>query len=105
MAEFRVRTRLHGLAALMAVLVLGFCLSSAVPAMGADLGCQGAESGGSVCAQPGTAGPILVVVPEVSLLHPDRGTRAWLTAPADPVSGPELHADHSTPRAPPLALA
>ena len=96
---------LHGLAALMAVLVLAFCLSSAVPAMGVDLGCQGAEAGGRICAQPGTAGLILVVVPEMSLLQPERGTLAWLIAPADPVSGPEFHADRSTPRAPPLVLA
>ena len=105
MAKFRARAGRHGLAALMAVLVLGFCLSSAVPAMGADLGCQGAESGGRICAQPGTAGLILVVVPEMSLLQPDRGTPGWLTAPPDPVSGPEFHADRSTPRAPPFALA
>jgi hypothetical protein len=104
-AGFRARAGLHGLAAVMAVLVLGFCLSSAVPAMGADLGCQGAEAGGRICAQPGTASLILFVVPEMSHLQPDRGTAAWLGAPAEPVSGLEFHADRSTPRAPPFALA
>lgn len=104
-AGFRARAGLHGLGALMALLVLGFCLSSAVPAMGADLRCQGVEAGGRICAQPGTAGLILVIVPEMSLLQPERDTAFWLTAPADPVSGSEFHGDRSTPRAPPLARA
>jgi hypothetical protein len=95
------RARYWRLALPLAVLLLMFCLSAALPAAAEEPACGGLDSSERVCAQSGTTTPILAVVldlPPVQTLYLP-GTLALPDgASADPV---QHHADLSTPRAPP----
>lgn len=83
----------------LAVLLLMFCLGAVVPAMGP--GCGESDSAARVCAQSGTATPILAVVHALPPIQ-------TLVLPGMPLSPEKIsaepmqhHADPSTPRAPP----
>lgn len=92
------------IAAVLAVLVAAFCLSSVAPAASPDLGCQGLEASPKMCAQPGASDPLPEVVQDVRPLQ-------WTGAPAarlprTPLPRPvfQTHAGPSAPRAPPFSL-
>lgn len=96
-----IRGRYRGMAAPLAVLLLMFCLSVALPAGADETGCGGLDTSGRICTQSGSAMPIVAVVhdqPPIQTfvvpgiaLSPDGVS-------AEPV---QHHADPSTPRAPP----
>jgi len=85
----------------LAVLLLMFCLSTALPAVADEPACGGLDSSERVCAQSGSATPLLGVVHELppiqTLVLPS------IPLPPDGTSSEPLqhHADIATPRAPP----
>ena len=96
-----------GVAAIIAALVLVFCLSSAAPAMAEPAACQGLEPSPKVCAQPSAAGAIdhLFGLAEHAL------PTQWVPAQTGLVSsGPgerlvtQFDLVPSAPRAPPFSL-
>jgi hypothetical protein len=96
-----IRVRCWGAAAPLAVLLLMFCLSAVLPAAADEPACGGLDSSERVCAQSGTATPILAVVHQLPSIQP-------LVFPGMPVSPDRVtpepaqhHADPYTPRAPP----
>lgn len=96
---------LRGVPAVLAVLVLVFCHSSAAPTPGAEPGCQGPELSARICGQSGASDPIPALVQHVPLVQ--RGSASTTSALVLPptVSAPQFHSNPSTPRAPPSSLA
>lgn len=99
------RVERRGLAAVIAVLVLACCLTSVAPALAADAGCGMSGPSARICAPPGAADSVLAAPPQMPLVPPRPASAAWLPSTSVvPVVVP-LHADPSTPRAPPVSLA
>jgi hypothetical protein len=95
------RARVRGLAAVLAVLLLVFCLSAVGPAVEDKGACSGLDPSERICAQSGTVGPTPVVAHQLVAIHTVALPATPL--PRDKVSPePVQHrADPSTPRAPP----
>ncbi len=95
------------LAAVLAVVVAGFCLAiEAGTAHAAGDGCPASESSPRFCAQAGPgdqAVPGLTVAALVPPPGPELGD--WLPVSAAPPPAVRFHADVSRPRAPPLLPA
>lgn len=95
---------MRGVAAVIAVLLLLFCLSSVAPSLAAETGCQGPDSSVRFCGQSGLADPIPVVVSPVFLMQGDQAATASLPWRAIALLVPQFHGGPSTPRAPPFSL-
>ncbi len=94
-----------GLAALLAVLMAAFCLSSVAPAAAADPGCPGFAPSLRTCAQPGAPDPIPVIVQGALPVQGTEVPTGWLPLAPLPQGLFQLHAGPSTPRAPPFSRA
>jgi len=95
------RRRCWRVAVPLAVLLLMFCLSAVLPAVADAPACGGLDSSERVCAQPGTAAPVLAIVhdlPSIQALVLPSMPLSPDGASCEPV---QHHADLSTPRAPP----
>jgi hypothetical protein len=94
-----------GTAAVLAVLVMAFCLSSLTPAMAGDAGCQVPEPSARICGQSGDPHSISVAVQDVAPVLGASASTAWPPVASLPVVVSQFHAGPSTPRAPPFFLA
>ena len=98
-------TRIHSsrskVAVPLALLVLMFCLSIALPATGYESGCGGLESAGRVCAQSGGVTPVLAVVQDQPPIRAFALPGVPLAPDGASVEPVQHHADPSAPRAPP----
>ena len=89
-------------AAVLAALLLVFCLSSVAPADPAGMGCQGPEPSPRMCGQPGASKPLIVLSPEIPQVEWQQAVVVSLEpAPRSEII-PQFHPDLSAPRAPPL---
>src|SRR6266508_2806652 len=89
-------------AAVLAALLLVFCLSSIAPADPAGMGCHGPEPSPRMCGQPGASEPLIVLSPEVPQFEWQRAAFVSLEpAPRNEII-PQFPLDPSAPRAPPL---
>lgn len=96
----------RGVAALLVLFVLAFCLSGAIPIAGAEPGCHDPEPCLRICTQSSTLGFItVVVIQQVLSLHwaPPSTGRVWIASLGRPAS--QFRAGPFTPRAPPFSLA
>jgi hypothetical protein len=98
------RTNLCWMAAVVAALLLLFCLSSAVPALAGENGCHGSDSSARICAQSGIANPIPVVLEQAALLQVDGAATTPVPVPRVTAPVAEFGADPPAPRAPPFSL-
>src|SRR6266545_2691396 len=88
-------------AAVLAALLLVFCLSSVAPADSAGMGCQGPEASPRMCGQPGVSEPLIALAPEFPQVERQRAVFVGLEpAPRSEII-PQCHPDLSAPRAPP----
>lgn len=98
------RTTLCRMAAVVAALLLLFCLSSAAPALAGENGCHGSDSSARICAQSGIANPIPVVAEQATLVQVDRAATTPVPVPGVTAPVAEFGADPPAPRAPPFSL-
>lgn len=96
----------RGVAIIMAVLVLVFCLSSVAAASAETTGCRGPDPSPRMCAPSGPAGSleqIVAVVDEIPSGKWEPASLGFASTPA--VEGlSRLHVEPSVPRAPPFLL-
>ncbi len=96
------KSEARSLAAIMAVLVLGFCFSGVWTVAVGTIGCPGLDSAAKVCGKPSGADPAPVVFSTSSVSALAQEMSSLLTLfPAD-LSVPQLYRQPSAPRAPPL---
>ncbi len=91
-------------AALLAVVMVAFCLWSAVPTAAADTGCGTLQASARVCGQPGSPDPLPEVAVGLTPLWRSQAPVAWVPVAAPPPSLPRFDAGPHTPRAPPSSL-
>lgn len=96
---------LRGMAVILAFLVLSFCLSSVMPTIAGESGCQFPEASARICGQSGAPDSVPAVIEHVPPILGGSVFTAWLPVPFLPVVALQFHAEPSTPRAPPFSLA
>ena len=96
-----LRLRRLKVAAPLAMLLLVFCLSAVPSAIADQPACGGLDSSGRVCAQSGSATPILAVVHELPPSQILDLPGIPLCLDGDSAEVVQYHADPATPRAPP----
>lgn len=102
------RWEMRGAIAVMAAMVLAFCLSGVVPAPAHAGGpaCDSAGPSPTICAQPGTGQPAPAIgIQAVPHLGPAGAASAPLVVAPASAPIPRVHAGPSSPRAPPASLA
>jgi len=92
----------RGLAALVAILVAGFCLGSVAPPAHAAAGCESHEDSGKVCAQSGPSEPLADGVVHETSAQPTDSPATWLQSALPSPLVVLRFAPPSVPRAPPL---
>lgn len=88
--------------ALLAAMIVGFCLAASAPMAGADGACPGTDaSSPRFCAQSGMTDHALVVVASVVPVAPEPEPASCLPISRAEAPGIRDHAVASPPRAPP----
>lgn len=92
------------IAGMLAILVLGFCLASVVPAMADHGACAGSDSSPSMCGPVSVADSPPIAVPQLIVLEPDRTSPAWPTSLSALGLVIRFQTGPLSPRAPPFSL-
>lgn len=102
--DLYTRWGIRSVAAVVAALVLVFCLSSVALADSASTGCQGPDHSPRMCEQPGGVTPHVALAPQVPQVHWQRTVFVGFRPAPRGEAVQQFAIDLSDPRAPPVSF-